>query len=142
MVNRLSLSFYAEDTLKMNKQVILDDCQEVGSIFEDVVPVVKPASCSKNKISKPKTPVIRFQKTKTTSTNQSEMHKSLKVPEPEDHKKPISKQKERSSSKSSRGKKTNTQLLDYLSNRIDISGKSWNGLRPLLKSKTSQHKKV
>lgn len=71
MVNRLSLSFYAENTLRMHKQVILDDCEEVGGGFEDALPVCKPVSCSKNKISKPKTPVIRFQKTKAPPTNQS-----------------------------------------------------------------------
>ena len=60
MVNKLSLSFYAENTLKMQKQVILDTYDD----FETESPIsrteLKPNSLSRGKIAKPKTPIIRF----------------------------------------------------------------------------------
>lgn len=64
MVNRLSLSFYGEDTLKMHKQVILDtyDNFDSESQANSTRITAKPTSYSKNKIAKPKTPVIRFLK--------------------------------------------------------------------------------
>lgn len=58
--NRLSLSFYGEDTLKKHKQVILDSYDDAQK-SEPIEPrQPKNYSYSKKKINKPKTPVIRI----------------------------------------------------------------------------------
>ena len=58
MTNRLSLSFYAENTLKMNKQVILDTYDDLQPLSPEIKSISKPASLTKCKITKPKTPVL------------------------------------------------------------------------------------
>lgn len=135
MTNKLSLSFYAEDTLRMQKQVILDDCDEIIPILEGVEMVCGPEFIPKSKTAKPKTPVMRVQKPK--EHNKPQMRKSLRMVE---HPKPTV-GGVRSSSRSSRDKKNNNPFLEHLSTRIDLSAKGWNALRPLFKGKTSHHKK-
>lgn len=49
--------------------------------------------------------------------------------------------RERSSSRSSRGKNTNNILFNYISNRMDGSTKGWSVLRAM-QNKNLTHKKV
>ena len=58
--NRLSLSFYGEDTLKKQKQVILDNYDEVHNSEPACRRDIKTYSYSKKKLVKPKTPTIRI----------------------------------------------------------------------------------
>lgn len=62
MVNRLSLSFYGENTLKMNKQVILDTYDDYESDSPLNRQPNKPTSLSRGKLTKPKTPIVRVTK--------------------------------------------------------------------------------
>ena len=58
--NRLSLSFYGEDTLKKQKQVILDSYDDIHKSEPIELLPTKAISHSKKKLNKPKTPVIRI----------------------------------------------------------------------------------
>ena len=60
MVNRLSLSFYDENTLKMQKQVILDTYDDYQYETPLRGTITRPDSLSKDKILKNKTPLIKF----------------------------------------------------------------------------------
>lgn len=63
MVNRLSLSFYGEATLKMQKQVIMDNCDDYFE--EDCQPfqiITNTTSYSQGKAVVPKASIVRYPK--------------------------------------------------------------------------------
>lgn len=67
--------------------------------------------------------------------------KNNKIQENVGQKKVVKNSRERSSSRSSRGKNTNNILFNYISNRMDGSTKGWNVLRAM-QNKNLTHKKV
>lgn len=67
--------------------------------------------------------------------------KNNKIQENVGQKKVVKNSRERSSSRSSRGKNTNNILFNYISNRMDGSTKGWSVLRAM-QNKNLTHKKV
>lgn len=54
------MSFYGEDTLKQRKQIILDTYEDVPDTYTPKKDYQKRYSYAKNRLSKPKTPVLKL----------------------------------------------------------------------------------
>ena len=123
----------------MNKQVILDTYDDLQPLSPEIKSLSKPASLTKCKIAKPKTPVLaRFVQETPYLLQQTKTMKPAKTVENTDQKKPIKNSRERSSSRSSRSKNSSNVLFNYISNRMDGSTKGWKVLRAM-QAKNAPH---
>jgi hypothetical protein len=120
----------------MQKQLIVDGDDDLSHICSSIGLTSNAISLSQGNTIDPKVSIIRHKKEEHRQQRVAERKGSRIGRQIEDRedKKGGTKTQERSWSKS-RDKKGGHPLLNYLSNRMEISSKGWNSIRPAKKER-------